>query len=103
MKSKTVKEDYEFWEVVAATIAWNQIKPTKTSRVFEHADIYEFIGGHFTGGQWSYFLDGYRDAVVVDSSGVLTKHHKKHPAYLYAYQAGYLAREIVEAHDLKVT
>lgn len=98
LASPTLARTLAVYDFVAATVAWQYMKPRP--RVFEHADTYEFVAQYMTGAQWAYFMDGFLARAPNDSSGVLSKHRRKYPCYMQAYQAGRLAREIAEAHDM---
>jgi hypothetical protein len=95
-KARTLSQALSVYDFIAATVAWQYMKPRP--RVFEHADTYEFVAQYMTGAQWGYFMDGFLARTPSDSSGVLSKHRRKYPSYMHAYQAGRLAREIAEAH-----
>jgi hypothetical protein len=79
-------------EMVAAEFAQHWMDPAST------LDVFDYAAGYFTGAMWGFFLDGLYTREPEDRAGVLTTYAQKYPAYLLAYQAGQLTREIIIAH-----
>lgn len=94
----TKDNKFVVFDFIAATVAWQYMQPAAI-KVYECEDIYEFIAGYLTGAQWGLFCDGLMGRTPEDRFGALSEYSNgKYPVYMWAYQAGRLAREIIESH-----